>query len=53
MVKVLFVCHGNTEDSRDSSALVGQKGKSAAFGTVRYYGFATSEKTKKYQKTDF
>ena len=44
MIKILFVCHGTTEDSRDLSALVGQ---SAASQTAGYYGFTTIEKTKK------
>jgi len=35
----------NTAGSQDLSALVGQ---SAAFGTVRYYGFTTSEGTIKF-----
>ena len=26
MIKILFVCHGTTVDSRDLSALVGQNG---------------------------
>ncbi|MBD5466326.1 MAG: hypothetical protein HDR22_11055 [Lachnospiraceae bacterium] len=44
MIKILFICHGTTADSRDLSALVGQ---SAASRTVGYYGFTTIEETKK------
>ena len=47
MNKILFVCHGTTADSRDLSALVGKTGQTTAFDTVGYYGFTTSEETKK------
>ncbi len=44
MIKILFVCHGSTPGSRELAALVGQ---TAAVGKVSYYGFTTSEETKK------
>ncbi|MBD5401817.1 hypothetical protein HDR58_03310 [bacterium] len=43
MINILFVCHGTTADSQELAVLVGQ---SAAFGTVGYYGFTTSEGVK-------
>lgn len=47
MLKVLFICHGSTSDSRELAALVGKTGQIAAVGKVGYYGFTTSEETKK------
>ena len=32
MIKILFVCHGTTANSRDLSALVGQNGANHGFG---------------------
>ena len=40
MIKILFVCHGTTADSRDLSALVGQDGAKCGFwdgGVLRFY----------------
>ena len=44
MISILFVCHGSTAGGRELAALVGQNG---AVGKVGYYGFTTSEGTKK------
>ena len=44
MNKILFVCHGSRLERRELAALVGQI---MVFGTVGYYGFTTSEGTKK------
>ncbi len=40
MVKILFVCHGSTADSRDLSVLVGQNGTKCGIGDgggLRFY----------------
>lgn len=40
MIKILFVCHGTTADSRDLSALVGQNGANRSIwesGLLRFY----------------
>lgn len=40
MIKILFVCHGTTADSRDLSALVGQNGANHGIwdsGLLRFY----------------
>ena len=40
MIKILFICHGTTADSRDLSALVGQNGANHGFGdggVLRFY----------------
>lgn len=40
MIKILFVCHGTTADSRDLSVLVGQNGANHGFwdgGVLRFY----------------
>ena len=47
MIKILFVYHGTTADSRDLSVLAGQNGAKCGIWTVGYYGFTTIEKTKK------
>lgn len=39
-IKVLFICHGTTADSRDLSVLVGQNGANHGFwdgGVLRFY----------------
>ncbi len=47
MIKILFVCHGSTSGSWELAALVGRTGQIAAVRKVGYYGFTTSEETKK------
>lgn len=40
MVKILFICHGNTEDSRELVVFVGQNGADRGIrdgGGLRFY----------------
>lgn len=40
MIKILFVCHGSTADSRESAVLVGQNGAKHGIwdgGVLRFY----------------
>ena len=40
MVKILFVCHGSTADSRELAVLLGQNGAKCGFldsGVLRFY----------------
>ncbi len=47
MVKILFVCHGSTAEAGNWRHLWGRTGQIAAVWKVGYYGFTTSEETKK------
>ncbi len=47
MISILFVCHGSTSDSRELAALVGQNGANRSIWENGFYGFTTSEETKK------
>ena len=46
MNKILFVCHGTTEGSRELAVLVGQNGTNCGIGNSGDYGFTASEGSK-------
>ena len=37
MIKILFICHGSTADSRELAALVGQNGANRGNRVLRFY----------------
>lgn len=39
MIKILFICHRNTSDSRELAALVGQNGANHGIGESRRLRF--------------
>lgn len=50
MIKILFVCHGSTADSRELAVLVGQNRANHGNRSSGVLRFTTSEETKKSPK---